>query len=146
MKRWCIALKYVYPAIFTPLPSGEYDVRVPDLPGCITCGKNLADAIEMAGDAIAMWLCDAEDNQETIPLPSENITVEHPQFVNLVIADTDEYRRENDNRAVKKTLTIPNWLNSKAEKAGVNFPQTLQTALKNQLNISEQPRKVKKQP
>jgi antitoxin HicB len=139
-------LKYVYPAIFTPLPSGEYDVRVPDLPGCITCGKNLADAIEMVGDAIAMWLCDAEDNQETIPLPSENIVVLHPQFINLVVADTDEYHRENDNRAVKKTLTIPNWLNSKAEKAGVNFSQTLQTALKKQLNISEQSRKIKKRP
>jgi predicted RNase H-like HicB family nuclease len=137
-------VKYVYSAIFTPLPSGGYDVRVPDLPGCITCGKNLADAIEMAEDAIAMWLSDAEDNQETIPAPCEKIDVEHPQFINLVVADTDEYRRENDNRAVKKTLTIPNWLNSKAEKAGVNFSQTLQTALKKQLNISEQPRKAKK--
>jgi len=138
-------VKYVYPAIFTPLTSGEYDVRVPDLPGCITCGKNLADAIEMAKDAITMWLCDAEDNQETIPAPSENIAVEHPKFVNFVVADTDEYRCENDNRAVKKTLTIPNWLNVKAERAGVNFSQTLQTALKKQLNIPEHPRKAKEQ-
>lgn len=137
-------MKYVYPAIFTPLPSGEYDVRVPDLPGCITCGKNLADAIEMAEDAISMWLCDAEDNQESIPVPSEKLTADHPQFINFVVADIEKYRRENDNRAVKKTLTIPNWLNSQAEKAGINFSQTLQTALKKQLNISERPRNIKR--
>jgi len=130
-------LKYVYPAIFTPLTSGEYDVRVPDLPGCITCGKDMADAIEMAQDAIAMWLSDAEDNQEVIPAPSETLTVKSPKIVNFIVADTDTYRRENDNRAVKKTLSIPGWLNSKAEKAGINFSQTLQNALKNQLNVSE---------
>jgi len=128
-------MKYVYPAIFTPLPSGEYDVRIPDLPGCITCGKDLADAIEMAEDAAAMWLCDAEDNQENIPSPSEKLNANSPQFVNLVVADTTEYRRENDNRAVKKTLTIPNWLNTKAEKAGVNFSQLLQLALTNHMEI-----------
>ncbi len=128
-------MKYVYPAIFTPLPSGEYDVRVTDLPGCITCGHDLAEAIEMAEDAISLWLCDAEDNQETIPTASENLAVKHPQFVNFIVADTDNYRKENDNRAIKKTLTIPNWLNSKAEKAGINFSQTLQVALKEQLGI-----------
>ncbi|MEW5919616.1 MAG: type II toxin-antitoxin system HicB family antitoxin [Bacillota bacterium] len=134
-------MKYVYPAVFTPLPSGEYDVRIPDLPGCITCGKNLADAIEMAEDAIAMWLCDAEDNHESIPEPSEKLTAEDPQFVSLIVADTNLYRKENDNRAVKKTLSIPNWLNTKAEKAGINFSQTLQTALKKKLNILDHPRK-----
>lgn len=126
-------MKYVFPALFTPLPSGEYDVRIPDLPGCITCGKDLADAIEMAEDAAAMWLCDAEDNQEKIPVPSKELNVNHPQFVNFVVADTEKYRRENDNRAVKKTLTIPSWLNAKAEKAGINFSQTLQDALKERL-------------
>lgn len=136
-------MKYVYPAIFTPLPSGEYDVRIPDLPGCITCGKELADAIEMAEDAIAMWLCDAEDNQESIPAPSEKLTADYPKFVNLVVADTDTYRRENNNRAVKKTLSIPSWLNAKAEKAGVNFSQILQDALKNHLEVQNQNRSPK---
>jgi predicted RNase H-like HicB family nuclease len=128
-------MKYVYPAIFTPLPSGEYDVRIPDLPGCITCGKDLPDAIEMAEDAIAMWLCDAEDNQESIPAPSESLTADRPCFVNLIVADTVEYRKENDNRAVKKTLSIPSWLNVQAEKAGVNFSQILQDALKSHLSL-----------
>ena len=131
-------MKYVYPAIFTFLPSGEYDVRIPDLPGCITFGHNLADAIEMAEDAAAMWLCDAEDSRENIPVPSEKIVAVPPGFVNFVVADTDKYRRENDNRSVKKTLTIPRWLNSKAEKAGINFSQTLQHALIKQLDIFEE--------
>lgn len=138
-------MKYVYPSIFTPLASNEYDVRIPDLPGCITCGKNLADAIEMAEDAMAMWLCDAEDNQEIIPVPSEKLTADHPQFINFVVADTEEYRRENDNRAVKKTLSIPSWLNAKAEKAGVNFSQILQDALKNHLDIRDHSQ-AKRQP
>jgi antitoxin HicB len=138
-------MKYVYPAIFTPLPSGEYDVRIPDLPGCITCGQDLADAIEMAEDAVAMWLCDAEDNHEQIPAPSDKLQAKEPQFVSLVVADTDAYRKENDNRAVKKTLSIPNWLNSKAEKANINFSQTLQNALIKQLGI-ERKSFSKKQP
>ena len=131
-------MKYVYSAVFTPLSSGEYDVSIPDLPGCRTCGHDLTDAIEMAGDAIAMWLCDAEDNHENIPEPSEKIASIPPQFTSLVIADTDAYRKENDNRAVKKTLTIPNWLNSKAEKANINFSHLLQNALIRELE-SKQP-------
>ena len=138
-------MKYVYPAIFTPLPSGEYDVRVPDLPGCITCGKDLVDAIEMSEDATAMWLCDAEDNQENIPAPSEELAVDHHQFINFIVADTEKYRRENDNRAVKKTLSIPSWLNAQGEKAGVNFSQILQDALKSHLGL-ENHHNVKKRP
>ncbi len=132
-------MKYVYPAIFTPLLSGEYDVRILDLPGCVTFGKDLVDAIEMAEDAAAMWLCDAEDNKEPIPVSSEKLTAEPPGFVNFIVADTNKYRRENDNRAVKKTLSIPSWLNSKAEKAGINFSQVLQEGLKTRLGIDKQP-------
>ena len=128
-------MKYVYPAIFTPLEDGVYDVNIPDLPGCRTCGKDLADAIYMAEDAASMWLWDAESKSESIPSPSRSLTVAAPQFSNFIAADTDEYRRKYDNRAVKKTLSIPNWLNIKAEQAGVNFSQVLQEALKEKLNI-----------
>lgn len=130
-------MKYVYPAIFTPVENGEYSIRVPDLPGCVTCGKDLADALDMAQDAISMWLTDAEDSKEEIP-PASNvfdIKCDKSEFVNLIAADTVEYRNLNDSRAIKKTLTIPNWLNTKAEKAGVNFSQVLQEALKNILHI-----------
>ncbi|MEN6462663.1 MAG: type II toxin-antitoxin system HicB family antitoxin [Syntrophomonas sp.] len=129
-------MKYVYPAIFTK--EGEnYNVTIPDLPGCFTFGNNIANAIEMARDAISMWLVDAENKSETIPSPSsfESIKYESNSFVNLIDIDSDQYRSENDNRAIKKTLSIPNWLNIKAEKAGVNFSQTLQRALKQQLGL-----------
>ncbi|HUW63105.1 MAG TPA: type II toxin-antitoxin system HicB family antitoxin [Spirochaetia bacterium] len=128
-------MKYVYPAVFFPEGDGRYNVRVPDLPGCRTFGDNIADAIDMARDAVSMWLCDAEDKNEPIPKFSEPSALECPPegYVSLIDADTTEYRRENDNRAVKKTLSIPSWLNAKAEKAGINFSQTLQDALKQRL-------------
>ena len=140
-------MKYVYPAIFTPEPDGRYTVEFPDLPGCATFGDDLADAIEMARDALSMWLCDAEDKDEPIPAASSHTDIQHQanSFVNLIDADTIEYRRENDNRAVKKTLTIPSWLNTYAERSGVNFSQVLQDALKEHLNLSDNPR-IKKQP
>lgn len=129
--------KYVYPAVFHPnADDGSITVTVPDLPGCITEGKDLADAIFMAGDAVSMWLWSAEDDKEDIPSPTQPPQVTVPEFVNYVYADTDEYRRKYDSRAVKKTLSIPNWLNSRAEQAGVNFSQVLQDALKAKLNIS----------
>ena len=129
-------MKYVYPAIFTPLvEEGGYDVYIPDLPYCRTCGDTLADAIEMAEDAVSMWLWDAENKKEIIPPPSETLVHEAPQFVSFVKADTDAYRRLNDNRAVKKTLTIPAWLNTEAENAHINFSGVLQSALKERLGI-----------
>ncbi|HHT47400.1 MAG TPA: type II toxin-antitoxin system HicB family antitoxin [Firmicutes bacterium] len=134
-------MKYVYPAIFKPLDNGEYFIKVPDLPGCMTEGKNLPDALDMAQDAISMWLCDAEDKNEPIPTASNvfDVTCEEGEFVNFISVDTTEYRNLNDSRAIKKTLTIPNWLNTRAEKAGVNFSQVLQTALKEHLGIIDRP-------
>lgn len=127
-------MKYVYPVIFTK-EGADYNVVVPDLPGCVTFGRNLPDAIQMARDAMSMWLCDAENSSEAIPAPSASVSCPDDGFVNLVDCDTDTYRRENDNRAVKKTLSIPSWLNVKAERAGVNFSQVLQEGLKEKLNI-----------
>lgn len=128
-------MKYAYPAIFTPIENGAFDVKIPDLPGCRTCGKNLADAIFMAQDAVSMWLWDAESKSEAIPDVKQPHSVQPPQFINYIVADTDEYRRKYDSRAVKKTLSIPSWLNAQAEQAGVNFSQVLQDALKDKLNV-----------
>lgn len=128
-------MKYVYPAIITPVENGEFDVVIPDLPGCRTFGKDLADALYMASDAVALWLWDAECKAEPIPAPTTLPIVAAPQFANYIVADTDEYRRKNDNRAVKKTLSIPSWLNTQAEQAGVNFSQVLQDALREKLNV-----------
>ena len=95
----------------------------------------MADALFMAEDAVSMWLWDAENQREAIPPASVLQPVEAPQFVSYVYADTDEYRKKNDARSVKKTLSIPNWLNTLAEQAGVNFSQVLQEALKERLNV-----------
>ena len=126
---------YVYPAIFTPCDNDEYDVFIPDLPYCRTCGYSLAEAIDMAEDAVAMWLWYAEDHNEDIPAPSKELPHDPPQFVSLIKADTDAYRRAHDNSSVKKTLSIPSWLNDQAIKANAPFSQILQQGLKEFLCI-----------
>jgi predicted RNase H-like HicB family nuclease len=133
-------MKYVYPAIFTP-EDGYMLVSVPDLPGLHTFGRDLADAIYMAQDAIEMWLWDAENKGETIPKASGKAALERllesgEQIVSFVAADTDEYRRQTETRAVKKTLSIPAWLNDKAEKANAPFSQILQEGLKEYLKVN----------
>ena len=69
------------------------------------------------------------------PTPIKDVKVKGKEFVSLVNCDTVEYRKFFDNKAVKKTLTIPNWLNTIAERKGVNFSLVLQNALKQELNI-----------
>jgi predicted RNase H-like HicB family nuclease len=130
-------MRYVYPAILTPLDGGSYDVVFPDLPYCRTCGAELAETLAMAEDAAAMWLWDAENSGEVVPEPSphEEVACDLNQFVNLIRVDTDAYRRAQDTRAVKKTLTIPAWLNTEAENAHLNFSGVLQEALKQRLGI-----------
>lgn len=128
-------MKYVYPAIFEKAEEGGYNVRVPDIPGTFTCGDDMADAIFMAEDVIAMMLADYEDEKKAIPEPSKIEDLKTDGIVSLVVADTDEWRKLVDNKAVKKTLSIPNWLNTKAEKAAINFSQVLQDALCRKLGI-----------
>ncbi len=130
-------MKYVYPVILNQTDEG-YQVRVPDLPGCVTFGTDLPDALAMAQDAAEMWLWDAENKDEAIPPASraQDIAVSDGGTISLVLADTDRYRRENDTRAVKKTLSIPQWLNAQAEKANAPFSQILQEGLKDYLHIN----------
>jgi predicted RNase H-like HicB family nuclease len=129
--------KYVYPAIFTSENVG-YSVRFPDVPGCYTEGDTIAEAIEMAKDALNLTLYGAEEDGDVINPPSDirSIKVNDNEFVSLIACDTIEYRRYFDNKAVKKTLTIPNWLNVMSEKANVNFSAVLQEALIEKLNIN----------
>jgi len=134
-------MKYVYPAIFTA-EERKVLVSVPDLPGLHTFGDSMADALFMAQDAIEMWLWDAENNGEAIPLASSQKKIaklckSQEQVVSMVAADTDEYRRQNDTRSIKKTLSIPAWLNNQAEKANAPFSQILQQGLKEYLNIAQ---------
>jgi predicted RNase H-like HicB family nuclease len=129
-------LKYVYPAILYP-DDGKIGVTVPDLPGCHTYGNDKADALFMAKDAIEIWLWYAESNAVPIPSASETLSLEPGETLTLIAADTDEYRKANDTRAVKKTLSVPSWLNYRAEKANAPFSQILQQGLKEYLRISD---------
>lgn len=131
-----VFMKYVYPAVFEEAEEGGYIVTVPDIPSTFTQGDDMADAIFMAQDVIAMMLADYEDKGEPVPKPSQISDIKTDGLVSLIVADTDEWRKLVDNKAVKKTLSIPSWLNKKAEKAGINFSQVLQDALCQKLGVT----------
>ena len=122
-------MRYVYPAVFTPEENGQISVNFPDLESCYTCGDDLGDALYMAEDVLAMTLVSYENNSTPIPTPSKKLSLEDGEFQNFIVCDTDSYRKQNMNRAIKKTLTIPEWLNEKALAQGINFSQVLQEAL-----------------
>lgn len=111
-------------------------VYVPDF-DINTQGKDYAEAMEMARDAIGIMGIDMEDDKEQIPAPSalDTVKCETGDVVSLVDVDFDEYRRKNDMRTVRKNCTIPAWLNYEAEKAQVNFSALLQEAIKKELHI-----------
>lgn len=122
-------MKYVYPAIFTEEQDGMYSVIFPDFESCYTSGETLAHAIEMASDVLAITLYDMEEDNIPIPTPSKIDAIKTNDIVSLIACDTIEYRKLYDNKAVKKTLTIPNWLNTEAEKRDINFSSVLKEAL-----------------
>lgn len=125
-------MKLVYPAIFSPFDDNNgYSVTVPDLPGCVTEGKTLAEAILMAEDAASGWVLDELEDGKTVPTasPRENIHVSHGEFVSLLVLDIDSYAEKYGSKAIRKNLTIPAWLNTFAEKHQINFSQVLTTAL-----------------
>lgn len=127
-------MKYVYPIVLTKEESGYY-VRIPDF-DVSTQGKDLANAIEMARDLIGLMAIDFEEDKKERPKPnSVKFEKQEDDIVTLVDVDFLEYKKKHSNKAIKKTLTIPYWLNVEAEKMGINFSQVLQTALKEKLNI-----------
>ena len=129
--------KYSYPAIFTPAEEGGYTVNFPELEGCFTEGDDLTEAIYMAEDALALVLYGYETDGRIIPVPSvpSSIPLSKNEFVNFIACDTMEYRKMYNSKAIKKTLTIPEWLNESATALGVNFSQVLQDALMDKLGI-----------
>lgn len=123
----------VFPAIFT-YDGKNYNVDFIDLKNCSTFGDTIQNAYYMAQDAMGLFL----DDLVSFPKPTlnfENIKLEKNQFISFVGIDMDEYRKKYNNKAVKKTLTIPAWLNNLAEKNNINFSQVLQSALKEKLGI-----------
>ena len=130
--------KYVYPAIFTK-EGEQYSVRFPDIPNCMTQGEDIQDAVENAEDALCLVLYHMEQRGESVPEAADPIrlTTSENEFISLVDCDTIEYEKFYKSQSVKKTLTIPEWLNDIAMRENVNFSNVLQNALMERLNINQ---------
>lgn len=135
-----MADKYVYPAIFR-FHEGGVDVEFPDLPGCFSHGATQEAALDMAREALGLHLYGMEEDGDPIPVPSRitDVGVEEREAVLLVDVWMPPLRQAIEQRAVKKTLTIPKWLNDLAEQHHVNFSHLLQDALKRHLGLNDRP-------
>lgn len=126
-------MKLVYPACFYPFEGkqGGFTVEVPDLPGCVSGGDTLAEAILMGTDAASSWVLDELEDGKPAPQasPLEKITPEPGSFVSMLVLDMDAYAEKYGEKAVRKNLTIPAWLNTFAENNHINFSQVIQDSL-----------------
>lgn len=129
--------KTFYPVVFHKEDDGGYSVSVPDIPGCNSQGDSLSEAYEMAFDAIGLCISDMVDSKGKIPVPSapDEIKLDSGDTLVLVEFDFDRYCQKYNVKSVKKTLTIPAWLNTLAENSNINFSSVLQDALKNALHL-----------
>lgn len=123
-------MKLVYEAIFTPFEKGDgFTVEVPDLPGCVTEGDTLAEAIEMGQDAASGWILTELEEGNDYPKPSDHVIVPEGSFSNYLVLDMDDYSERYGSKSVRKNITIPAWLNTYGEKNNINFSKVLTDAL-----------------
>ena len=125
-------MNYIYPAVFYLEEDGRYSVIFPDLNDLATYGDNLADAFAMAQEACGQYLFTSLRDGEKIPAStpiSEVKTEEKAALVNLICVNLDEYAKAYNDKAVKKTLSIPAWLNTACENYGINYSKVLKDAL-----------------
>ena len=129
--------KYLYPAVFTFEDGYEIAVTFPDLPGCATSGKDEAEALSMAKEALGGHLWCMENDNDLIPEPTSlrNVILEKNEQAVLVEVFMPAVRLAQENKSVNRTVTLPAWLNAAALDKGVNFSQALQDTLIKQLNI-----------
>lgn len=138
-KEFTMATKLIYPAVFHPEEDGGYSVDFPDLLGCVTEGDTLSEAVDMAEDALGIYLYSLKEDKEPYPKPSDpaDIKTEGRDFVSLVEYDEVAYLKRTDNHSVKKTLTIPAWMDTLAKEHNLNFSNVLQNAIRKELNIAQ---------
>ena len=122
-------MEYVYPAIFHKNDDESYTVVYPDLPGCISEGKTLGNAMYMAQSALTQWIGYLTDKKQEIPIASSihEVKTSSSEFVNLICADV------KDGRAVKRTVSIPKWMDDKVIHSGLSLSRVLQDALSERL-------------
>lgn len=126
----------VFPAIFTKMndDGSYYIVDFIDLKNCTTEGETIQEAYYMAQNAMGLFL----DDLTKFPKPTldfSNIRLNKDQFISFIGIDMNDYRKKFNNKSVKKTLSIPGWLDTLAEKENINFSQILQEAIKEKLEI-----------
>lgn len=130
-------MRYTYTAIFTPNEENtKFYCRVPDLPGCITTGNTLDEAIEMITDAASGWLVVAEDEGNNIPEATSQNKLDIPDnsICSIIRVDTIAYRAATDTKAVRKNVSLPAWMAALADKRGINCSQLLQESLLSKFN------------
>jgi len=127
---------FIYPAIFHK-EDNTYWVEFPDLEGCQSFGNSLKETVESAQEAMEAYIETLLEQGKELPEPTDIsiITIESDSFVSLITSKMDGYLKKS--KAVKKTLTIPEWLNDMAEEQHINFSQTLQIALLERLKINK---------
>ena len=128
--------KYIYPAIFHYADDG-ISISFPDLPGCFSCGEDDEEALYMATDVLGLWMLSLEEDNEDIPVASElnSIKLNDNEKTVLIEVWMPTVRKAINNKSIKKTLSIPQWLDIRAKEEGINFSFILQEALKKELNI-----------
>lgn len=125
-------MKLTYPACFyQDGETGNYTVEVPDLPGCVSGGSTLPDAILMAEDAASGWILDELEDGKPVPdaTPIQDIVPDDGGFASLLVLDMDAYAEKYGSAAVRKNCTIPAWLNTFAEARNINFSKILTDGL-----------------
>lgn len=123
-------MKLVYPAIFTPFDDGGgFTVEVPDLPGCVTEGDSLADAIEMGTDAASGWIFGEIEDGNSFPPASTMLEPPEGSFVSLLVLDMDSYADRYGSKAVRRNITVPAWLDTYAQKNHLSLSKVVQDTL-----------------
>lgn len=130
-------MKYIYTAVFSPNEDeSKIHARVPDLPGCVTTGRDLVDAIDQITDAASGWLVVAEDEGLPIPAATAQSELAHAGAeLSMIRVDTIAYRALTDTRAVRKNVSLPAWMANLADRYGLNCSQILQDGLRRQLEL-----------
>lgn len=129
--------KLFYPAIFHTAEEGGFWVTFTDIPECMTQGDDMQQAYEMAVDALGLALSSRKEEKQEIPVPSApfQITTSANEYCVVIEFDMLAYQKRTNSKAVKKTLTIPEWLNEEATALGINFSQVLQEALIQKIGV-----------
>jgi len=122
-------MDYIYPAIFLENDDGSYTVTFPDLPGCISEGRSLASAMDMAQSALSQWIEFLQSEKKAVPkaLGIADVAAGENEFVSLIRVNI------RDDRAVKRTISLPKWMDDKVSEEGWSLSRVLQDALAQKL-------------